>query len=211
MPPRELRRAKPSSDAVPVTTGNCRIAVLASGEGTNLQALIDEFAADDGFEVVAVAVSRPEAKALARAQAAGIESAVFARADHPSREERDRELAGWLSGRDVAIVVLAGWMELLTPGLLEAFPGRVVNVHPSLLPDHPGLDAVGQALAAGASRTGVTVHLVDEGVDSGPILLQEAVDLPEGCSREQAVGLLRPLEHRLLPEAVRELAAGRLP
>lgn len=195
-------------------TGNAdpaRIAVLVSGEGTNLQAILDTVHGAQGLSVVAVAASRPDAPALGRAQAAGIETAVFAKSGFPDRNARDESLAGWLGDRDVGTVVLAGWMELLTQGLLGAFPDRVVNVHPSLLPQFPGLDAIGQAIDAGASQTGVTVHLVDEGVDSGAILLQEAVELPPGCTREEAIELLRPLEHRLLPEAVRQLAGGRLP
>ena len=188
-----------------------RIAVLVSGEGTNLQAILDSVHGSDGLEVVAVAGSRADALALERARAAGVETALFQKDDFPDRSARDASLAAWLTDRGVGTVVLAGWMELLTDSLLGAFPDRVVNVHPSLLPEFPGLDAVGQAIDAGVARTGVTVHLVDEGVDSGAILLQEGVDLPPGFTREQAIELLRPLEHRLLPEAVRGLAGGRLP
>lgn len=186
-----------------------RLAVLVSGEGTNLQAILDDVHGSDGLEVVSVVASRPDAPALDRARAADVETAVFAKEDHADRKARDSALATWLADRGVGTVVLAGWMELLTDGLLGPFHDRVVNVHPSLLPAFPGLDAVGQAVEAGASRTGVTVHLVDEGVDSGRILLQEAIDLPAGCTREDAAALLRPLEHRLLPAAVRMLAGDR--
>ena len=186
------------------------VAVLASGEGTNLQSLLDHVDGHDGIEIVCVAGSKPGIKALERAKLAGVETGVFAKVDYESREARDLALASWLQERRVGIVVTAGWMELLTPSLLNTFKDRVVNVHPSLLPEFPGIDAVGQAVAAGASTTGVTVHLVDEGVDTGRVLLQEAVELPPGVTKEEAIELLRPIEHRLLPEAVRGLAAGRL-
>lgn len=179
-----------------------RIAVLVSGEGTNLSALLDRVHGTDGCEIVSVVASKPGVQALERAGAAGVATAVFAKADHPDRESRDVAMADHLAALGVGLVVTAGWMELLTPAFLSRFPDRVVNVHPSLLPEFPGIDAVGQAVAAGASRTGVTVHLVDEGVDTGRVLVQEAVELPEGIGRDEAVELLRPLEHRLLPEAV---------
>ncbi len=186
------------------------VAVLASGEGTNLQSLLDHVDGHDGIEIVCVAGSKPGINALERAKLAGVETGVFAKADYESREARDLALASWLQERRVGIVVTAGWMELLTPSILNTFRDRVVNVHPSLLPEFPGIDAVGQAVAAGASTTGVTVHLVDEGVDTGRVLLQEAVELPPGVTKDEAIELLRPIEHRLLPEAVRGLAAGRL-
>ncbi|MEI6447143.1 MAG: phosphoribosylglycinamide formyltransferase [Actinomycetes bacterium] len=183
-----------------------RIGVLVSGEGTNLGALLERVHGTDGCRIVAVAASKPGIAALERSAAAGVESAVFAKADHPSREERDGTLAGWLAERDVGLVVTAGWMELLTGTLLDRFPNRVVNVHPSLLPEFPGIDAVGQAVAAGVTRTGVTVHLVDAGVDTGRVLVQEGVDLPPGITAAEAAELLRPVEHRLLPEAVLALS-----
>ena len=187
-----------------------RVAVLASGEGTNLQSLLDHVHGHDGIEIVAVVGSKPNIPALERANEADVESAVFAKADFPTRAERDAALTVWLQERKIGIVVTAGWMELLTPVFITAFVDRIVNVHPSLLPEFPGIDAIGQAVAAGASRTGVTVHLVDDGVDTGRVLMQESVDLPVGVTKEEAIELLQPLEHRLLPEAVRGLAAGRL-
>lgn len=179
-----------------------RIAVLVSGEGTNLAALLEQVHGIDGCEVVGVAASRPRIPALDRAAAASVEARVFARDDHADREARDLAMADWFDELGVGLVVAAGWMELLTPAFLARFPDRVVNVHPSLLPEFPGIDAVGQAVAAGARRSGVTVHLVDEGVDTGRVIAQEAIDLPEGADRDQVAALLRPLEHRLLPEAV---------
>jgi phosphoribosylglycinamide formyltransferase-1 len=172
------------------------IGVLVSGTGTNLQALID-----DGLPVAAVASNKPGVRALERAQEAGIPTAVFALDDYAGREERDVAMAEWLAGERVEIVVCAGYMQLLTPAFLERF--RAINVHPSLLPAFPGLDAVGQALAAGATATGVTVHFLDEGVDSGPAILQEEVAIEPGDTAESLYERIRAVEHRLLPEAVR--------
>jgi phosphoribosylglycinamide formyltransferase-1 len=168
-----------------------RVAVLASGAGTNLQALLDTVHGRDGIEVVAVASDKPQAPALERARRAGVETGVFAGAEYADRAERDRALAGWLGERRVELVVLAGYMQLLSAGFLERFRGRVINVHPALLPAFPGLRAVEQALAYGVKVFGVTVHFVDEGVDTGPVILQRALELPE-----------------LLPAAVRLIAAG---
>lgn len=181
-----------------------RVGVLASGSGTNLQVLLD----DAGIDVAAVASDRPDARALERAAAAGVPTRVFARGDYPDREARDLAMADWLAEAGVGLVVLAGYMQLLSPSFLARFPDRVVNVHPALLPAFPGLDGIADAVAYGVKVAGVTVHLVDEGVDSGPILLQAAIDVPEGIDRDGLHDLLRPLEHRLLPEGVRLLVAG---
>jgi phosphoribosylglycinamide formyltransferase-1 len=178
------------------------IGVLVSGEGTNLQALIDQ-----GLPVVAVASNKPGARALARAQAAGVPTAVFSLEEYPSRQERDLAMAAWLQGQGVRLVVCAGYMHLLTRPFLERFPGRVVNVHPSLLPAFPGARPLEQALAAGARETGVTVHLVDEGVDSGPILAQEPVPILPGDTPESLRERVHAVEHRLLPRVVRSLLA----
>lgn len=182
------------------------IAVLVSGEGTNLGALIDSVHGTDGCSIVAVAASKHAIPALKRSLEAGIDARVFAKSEHADRDARDSAMADWLDSHDVGLVVTAGWMELLTPVFLSRFPDRVVNVHPSLLPEFPGMDAVGQAVAAGAPRIGVTVHLVDEGVDSGRILAQEGIDLVAGTTAEEAAELLRPIEHRLLPDAVLALS-----
>jgi phosphoribosylglycinamide formyltransferase-1 len=183
------------------------IGVLASGGGTNLQALLDTVHGREA-QIVGVASDKPEAQALVRAREAGVPAEVFALGDHPDRPSRDAALADWLAGRGAALVVLAGWMTLVTPGFLARFPGAVINVHPSLLPAFPGLGAVRQAVDYGARVVGVTVHFVDEGIDTGPIILQGAVDLPPGVDAEEALRRLRPLEHTLLPEAVRLLARG---
>jgi phosphoribosylglycinamide formyltransferase 1 len=173
------------------------IGVLVSGEGTNLQALIDE-----GLPVVAVASSRPGVRALERAEAAGIAAAAFPRADHATREDRDATMADWLDRRGVSLVVCAGFMELLTVPFLERFPGRIVNVHPSLLPRFPGTRPIEDAVASGVATTGVTVHLVDEGVDTGPVLAQEEVPVDPQAT---LVMRIHAVEHRLLPEVVRKL------
>ena len=186
-----------------------RIAVLISGEGSNLQALIDSFS-DSAIEIVGVASSRADARGLERAEAAGIENAVFALADEPDRAKRDDALAEWLEERSVELVVLAGFMELLTPAFIRRFPGRIVNVHPALLPAFPGLGAIEQAVEHGVKVAGVTVHFVDEGVDSGPIVLQEAFELPYHRDIATTRQHFHQVEHRLLPEAVRLIAAGRV-
>jgi phosphoribosylglycinamide formyltransferase 1 len=185
-----------------------RLAVLVSGSGTNLQAILDRLHGREGIEVVAVASNNPDCFALRRATAAGVETAVFAAAEHASRDERDRELADWLDGRKVDLVVLAGYMELLTPAFLRAFPNRVINVHPSLLPAFPGPRPVEDQLAYGAKVGGVTVHFVDGGVDTGPILLQEAVAIPYARGRDAVLKRLHETEHELLPRAIRLIARG---
>ncbi len=185
------------------------IAVLVSGAGTNLQALLDTVHGR-AAEVVAVASSVAGARALERASAAGVASAVFPRAGYPDRGARDRALAVWLAERGARLVVLAGYMELLGEAFLERFPGAVINVHPSLLPAFPGLGAIEQGLAYGVKVFGVTVHFVDAGVDSGPVILQRAVELPDARSPEEVLAALRPLEHALLPRAVALIARGAL-
>jgi phosphoribosylglycinamide formyltransferase-1 len=173
------------------------IGVLVSGSGTNLQALID-----DGLPVVAVASSRKDAYALERARAAGLPTAVFSLDCHDSRHERDLVMATWLEEHGVELVVLAGYMQILTKPFLDRFSGRVVNVHPSLLPAFPGAHAIADALEAGVQTTGVTVHHVDEGVDTGPVIAQEPVPVEPSGTLEARI---HAVEHRLLPAVVREL------
>jgi phosphoribosylglycinamide formyltransferase-1 len=183
--------------------------VLASGTGSNLQALIDQVHRRDGIEIVAVASDKPAAAALERAARAEIPTRAFPATAFPGgRGERDAAMADWLVELGVELVVLAGYMQLVSERFLAAFPDRVINVHPALLPAFPGLDAVGQALDYGVKVFGVTVHLVDSGVDSGAIILQRAVDLPEARTREDVFAALHAVEHELLPEAVRRFGAG---
>jgi phosphoribosylglycinamide formyltransferase-1 len=185
-----------------------RVAVLASGEGTNLQALLDQVHGRDGISVVAVVSDKPDARALERARDAGVNTGVFATGSYDDRAARDQAMATWLTEQGVELVVLAGYMQLLSPAFLRAFDGRVINVHPALLPAFPGLGAVQQALSYGVRVFGVTVHFVDEGVDTGPVILQRAVEIPDAGSEEEVFERLHPLEHELLPEAVRLIARG---
>ena len=179
------------------------VGVLVSGNGTNLQALIDA-----EIPIHAVAANVAGAPALARAVRIGAPTAVFALADYPNRDARDAAMAAWLDSLGVGLVVCAGYMQLLCPVFLARFPGRVVNVHPALLPAFPGAHAVEEALAAGATETGATVHLVDEGVDTGAILRQESVAVLPGDTPETLRARIQAVEHRLLPEVVRALTAA---
>jgi phosphoribosylglycinamide formyltransferase-1 len=185
-----------------------RVAVLVSGEGTNLQAILDTVHGRDGTEVVCVAASREGARGLERAQAAGVPTAVFELSGHDGREARDEALAAWLVDHDVDLVALAGWMQLLSPGFVARFAGRMVNVHPALLPSFPGLHAIEQALEHGVRVTGVTVHFVDEGVDTGPIVLQRAIDLPYAAGVDEVEAMVHEVEHELYPQAIRMIARG---
>ena len=159
---------------------------------------------------MAVALSVADAPALGRATAAGVPTAVFARASYADPGARDAALADWLIERGARLVVLAGYMQLLGEGFLARFPSAVINVHPLLLPAFPGLAAVEQALAYGVKVFGVTVHFVDAGVDSGPVILQRAIELPDASEPQQVLAALRPLEHTMLPQAVRLFARGAL-
>jgi phosphoribosylglycinamide formyltransferase 1 len=184
-----------------------RVGVLASGEGTNLQALLDRVHGHEGVEVVAVGSEKPDARALARAREAGVPVRAF---DQAGRDERDAAMANWLEQSGVDLVVLAGYMRLLGPGFLQRFPRRVINVHPALLPAFPGIGAVEQAIAHGVKVSGVTVHFVDEGVDTGPIIAQRALAVDEAMDAAALHEALRPLEHDLLCEVVRSIARGRV-
>ncbi len=186
-----------------------RIVVLASGSGTNLQAILDTLHRREGIAVVGVASDKPGARALERAGEAGVETAVFPRDEYGDREARDAAMAAWIEARGAELVVLAGYMQLLSPGFVARFRNRVVNIHPALLPAFPGLDAIGQALAAGVEVTGVTVHFVDEGVDTGPAIVQREVPVPPGRDRARLEEAIHAVEHELYPEAIRMIAQGR--
>src|SRR5262245_51377377 len=173
------------------------IGVLVSGHGSNLQALLDA-----GLPVSAVASNRKDAYALVRAREAAVPTATFSLDCHADREERDLVMATWLEEHGVEVVVLAGYMHLLTKPFLDRFPDRIVNVHPSLLPAFPGMYAIEAALDANVEETGVTVHLVDEGLDTGTVLRQEAVLLEPRATLEERI---HSVEHRLLPAVVREM------
>jgi phosphoribosylglycinamide formyltransferase-1 len=183
------------------------VGVLASGTGTNLQALLDTVHGREAT-IVAVGSDKRDARALERAAAAGVPTRVFERADFADRVARDAAMAEWLEEAGVELVVLAGYMALVDDAFLARFPDRVVNVHPALLPAFPGIRAIEQALAYGVRVFGVTVHLVDGGVDTGSVIFQRAIDLPEITDPDEVHARLRPLEHELLPEAVRLFARG---
>jgi phosphoribosylglycinamide formyltransferase 1 len=184
------------------------IAVLASGTGSNLQALLDKVHGRDGIEIVCVASNKPDAQALTRAGDAGVETGVFPLDDYDDREARDQALADWLDEHGVQLVVLAGFMEILSAGFIARFRSRIVNVHPSLLPAFRGVRSIEQALDYGVRVTGVTVHFVDEGVDAGPIIMQEAFELPYHRDIHGVETRVHEIEHELLPRVVRLIAAG---
>ncbi len=187
-----------------------RLVILASGTGSNLQAILDRLHMREGIEVVGVGSDKPGAPAIERARAASIPVGLFPREDFTDRGERDAAMADWIEKRAADLVVLAGYMQLLSPSFVARFRNRIVNVHPALLPAFPGLDAIGQALAAGANVTGVTVHYVDEGVDTGPVILQREVSVPADRDRGALELAIHTVEHQLYPEAIRMIAAGRV-
>jgi phosphoribosylglycinamide formyltransferase-1 len=187
-----------------------KLCVLASGGGTNLQAIIDQLHGEDGIEVAGVASDKPDARALQRARDAGIETAVFPGGEYGDREARDTAIGDWIEQRGADLIVLAGYMQLFSSSFVNRFRNRIINVHPALLPSFPGLDAVQQALDHGVKVTGVTVHFVDEGVDSGPIILQRPVPVPPDRQWQTLEDEIHAIEHALLPEAIRLIASGRV-
>jgi phosphoribosylglycinamide formyltransferase 1 len=194
-----------------VAASEFRIVVLASGSGTNLQAILDQLhGGDEGIDVVGVGSDRQGARALERARSAGVETAAFPASEYKDRPARDRALGDWIEDRGADLVVLAGYMQLLAPEFVERFRNRVINVHPALLPAFPGIDAVQQAIDHGSKVTGVTVHFVDEGVDSGPIIMQRAVEVAPSRDWAETEERIHATEHELLPETIRLIAAGRV-
>ena len=189
--------------------GAFRIVVLASGSGTNLQAILDSVHGREGIEVVGVASDKPGARVLERAVAAGVDTAIFPADAYEDRIGRDAAMADWVDSHHPDLIVLAGYMQLLSEPFVARFRNRVVNIHPALLPQFPGLDAIGQALAAGVQETGVTVHFVDEGVDTGPPILQRRVPVPVGGDRQALEVSIHAVEHELYPEAIRMIASGK--
>ena len=208
----EILRAPATTPAVrkDAAVSSFRIVVLASGSGTNLQAILDKLHGQGAVEVIGVGSDKPDAGALERARRASVETAVFPRADYEDRAARDAAMGDWIESLRPDLVVLAGYMQLLSPGFVSRFRNRVVNIHPALLPSFPGLDAIGQALAAGVETTGVTVHFVDEGVDTGPVIAQREVPAPPGVLRADLEAAVHAVEHQLYPEAIRMIAEGRV-
>jgi len=187
-----------------------KLVVLASGTGSNLQAILDRLHLREGIEVVGVGSDKPGAPALERARAAGIAAGTFPGSDFADRSARDEAMGDWIEERGADLIVLAGYMQLLSEPFVARFRHRIVNVHPALLPAFPGLDAIGQALAAGVAATGVTVHFVDEGVDTGPTIVQRQVAVPADGDRGELERAIHATEHQLYPEAIRMIAAGRV-
>lgn len=191
--------------------GSLRVGVLASGRGTNLQALLDQVHGRDGIQIVALATDHADAPALERAQAAGIPTAVFERSAYAGdRLGRDLAMADWLREQATQLVVMAGYMQVVTDEILDRFPDAVINIHPSLLPAFPGIDAVDQALAYGVKIFGVTVHFADRGIDTGPVIMQRSIELPDARQPDDVWPQLHAIEHQILPEVIRLFARGEV-
>ncbi len=191
--------------------GKLRLGILVSGSGTNMEAIAVE--CEEGrlpAEVVVVISNRPDAFALKRAEKHGIKGVFLDPSSYSSREDYDRALVGILREHRVDLVVLAGYMLLVGKVVLDSFPKRVMNIHPALLPSFPGTSGIDDALDYGVKVTGVTVHFVDEGLDTGPIILQEAVAIREDDDRESLAERIHQVEHKLYPRAIRYFAEGRL-
>ncbi|TSB45627.1 phosphoribosylglycinamide formyltransferase [Alkalicoccobacillus porphyridii] len=183
-----------------------RIAVFASGTGSNAEALIKAATEHHlGGEVVLLVSDKPGAGALTKAEDYGVKTLALAPKSFASKAAYEAEVVAHLQDQEVEFLCLAGYMRLVGPTLLDAYEGRIVNIHPSLLPDFPGLDAVGQALAAGVSETGVTIHFVDAGMDTGPIIAQEKVLIEAGDTRETVLTKIQAIEHELYPRTVKEI------
>jgi phosphoribosylglycinamide formyltransferase-1 len=188
---------------------NRRLGVLISGRGSNLQALIDAIVDRRLDATIAVVISnRADAAGLDRARAAGIETVTLSHREFPTRDDYDRALVKELQARDIGIVCLAGFMRLVGAPLIEAFPNRILNIHPSLLPAFPGLDAQKQAIAHGVKVSGVTVHLVTAELDGGPIVVQRAVPVMAGDTAETLAARILEQEHRAYPDAVQLILDG---
>ena len=201
----------PSAPPYRAAPAPLRLAVLCSGSGTNLQSILDACASGQlAAAVVLVLANRPDAGALARAERAGVPTRVLAPRTFSRREDHDAALVDILREARAEVVVLAGYLRLVTPVLLDAFPGRVVNIHPSLLPAFPGLDAQQQALDRGVAIAGCTVHLVDAGTDTGPILAQAAVPVRPGDDRDALAARILRQEHRLLVAVLAWFVEGRV-
>lgn len=187
-----------------------RVGVLASGSGSNFQALAEGLRGESSAQLAVLVCNVPGAKVLERAKAAGVQSELLDHKRFASREAFDEALIATLKQHGVEWVCLAGYMRLVTPAFLRAFPGRVLNVHPALLPSFPGLHGVRQALAAGVKVAGCTVHFVDDGMDTGPIIAQAAVPVLPGDDEAKLAARIQVEEHRLYPKVVKAIAAGRV-
>lgn len=188
-----------------------RLVVMISGGGSNLQAFIDKLHKRvAGIEIALVVSNVAGVRGLERAQAAGIPTAVFPLADYPLRADRDRAMADAISARGVDLVVMAGYMAIVTPLFLERFPDRVINIHPALLPSFPGADGIGDALRYGVKVTGVTVHLVEEGMDTGPVIAQRPVPVRDDDDHDRLAERIHAAEHQLYPRIIELFAKGKV-
>lgn len=192
-----------------------RIAVFASGEGTNFQAMVDAwqkgyFGATEATTIELLVSDKPQAPVVQRAIQAGVDTYVFRPKEYSSREQYEIEIVAELERRGIDLIVLAGYMRLLTPTIVNPYMGRMINVHPSLLPAFPGKDALGQALAYGVKLTGITVHFVDNGMDTGPIVAQQAIEVQPHHTAETLAERIHEIERKLYPQVVAQIAQGKV-
>lgn len=192
-----------------------RIAVFASGEGTNFQAMVDAwqkgyFGATEATTIELLVSDKPQAPVVQRAIQAGVDTYVFRPKEYSSREQYEIEIVAELERRGIDLIVLAGYMRLLTPTIVNPYMGRMINVHPSLLPAFPGKDALGQALAYGVKLTGITVHFVDDGMDTGPIVAQQAIEVQPHDTAETLAERIHEIERKLYPQVVAQIAQGKV-
>ncbi|CAJ1316697.1 phosphoribosylglycinamide formyltransferase [Paenibacillus nuruki] len=192
-----------------------RIAVFASGEGTNFQAMVDAwqkgyFGAIEATTIELLVSDKPQAPVVQRAIQAGVDTYVFRPKEYSSREQYEIEIVAELERRGIDLIVLAGYMRLLTPTIVNPYMGRMINVHPSLLPAFPGKDALGQALAYGVKLTGITVHFVDNGMDTGPIVAQQAIEVQPHDTAETLAERIHEIERKLYPQVVAQIAQGKV-
>lgn len=188
------------------------IAIFASGSGSNFQAIVDAVARGELKARIALLVcDRPQARVVQRAEAAGVATFTFRPKDYASREEYEAEIVQALESHGIELVVLAGYMRLVTQVLLQPYAGRIINIHPSLLPAFPGMDGIGDAYRYGVKVTGVTVHAVDAGMDTGPIIAQRAVMVEDHDTIETLAEKIHAVEHELYPSVIRDISEGRIP
>lgn len=192
-----------------------RMAVFASGEGTNFQAMVDAwqkgyFGTTEATTIELLVSDKPEAPVVQRAIQAGVDTYVFRPKEYSSREQYEIEIVAELERRGIDLIVLAGYMRLLTPTIVNPYRGRMINVHPSLLPAFPGKDALGQALAYGVKLTGITVHFVDNGMDTGPIVAQQAIEVQPQDTAETLAERIHEIERKLYPQVVAQIAQGKV-
>lgn len=208
----ELEPAEQSIDpSVYIQPRKFRIAIFASGSGSNFQAIVDAVKRRElDVEVALLVCDKPQAKVVQRAYAAGVAAFTFRPKEYASREAYEAEIVRVLEEHEIDLVVLAGYMRLITSVLLEPFEGRIINIHPSLLPSFPGVDGIGDAYRYGVRVTGVTVHFVDDGMDTGPIIAQEPVKIEPDDTLETLAAKIHAVEHKLYPEVIRQISEGRV-